>query len=47
MYIIVLQQAITALRGGPTFPFDPETFKELAAGLFEQAGGEIPGKPSL
>ncbi len=36
-----LDQRGAGVTGGPTFPFDPETFKELAVDLVEQAGAEI------
>jgi len=36
-----LHQRGAGVIGGPTFPFDPEAFKELAVDLVEQAGAEI------
>lgn len=36
-----LHQRGAGVIGGPTFPFDPEGFKELAVDLVEQAGAEI------
>jgi ribulose 1,5-bisphosphate synthetase/thiazole synthase len=36
-----LHQRGAGVAGGPTFPFDPEAFKELAVDLIEDAGAEI------
>ncbi|PIW28482.1 MAG: FAD-dependent oxidoreductase [Rhodospirillales bacterium CG15_BIG_FIL_POST_REV_8_21_14_020_66_15] len=38
---LALHQRGAGVVGGPTFPFDPEAFKDLAADLMEQAGVEL------